>query len=193
MKLIITIFAVLCMFFSTLGTSAQTAETFTQQERDQKSAQIEIQIKESKDFAADNKGLDTGFKIFLLLFALAAAFGTAYVATLDKAVPPPMPLKLFNAVAAALTVALTGFASTQFDFAKRQTVWRERSIQLEACQDILRYTNPPKQDFIAQLTEVRKLGDETPVNQLNVSCAPYKKALPTDGAAPKSPASAASK
>ena len=195
-----SLFTVLCFIWTLLlapNIAAQTPESFAPQALEEKIAEIDLEIKDSKKYALVNQGWDTTIKITLLFLAIAAAAGTAYVAAQPKESTPLVGLKIFNAISATLTAALTTFAFTQFDFGKRQTVWRERSIQLAGCRDVLRYTNPVPEKFIAQLTEVLKLGDGTALNQLTASCAPGTKSAGAGagagGTVPKPAASAASR
>lgn len=191
MKALVTALCLIWLILFTQDAAAQAQDSFTPQAREEKVAEINFEIGESKRYALVNQGWDTGIKITLLFLAIAAAAGTAYVAAQPKETTTPVGLKIFNAISATLTAALTTFAFTQFDFGKRQTVWRERSIQLASCRDILRYTNPQPQQFIAQLTDVLKLGDGTALNQLTASCAPGIKSAAASTAS-KPAASAAS-
>lgn len=150
-------------------------DSFSQEQKADEIKKLQADIEYSKRMAGVNQGWDITFKIALLVLAIAAAGGTAYLASLGQ-VTAPSWLKISNLVLTSATAALTTFAYTQFDFAKRQTVWRERAVQLESCQDSLRYLNPNPEKFLGQVKDIRKWGDSTAVTELTAGCIDSRKA-----------------
>jgi hypothetical protein len=166
-------------------------DSFSQEQKADEIKKLQTDIDHSRKIAGVNQGWDISFKVALLVLAIAAAGGTAYLAALGQ-VTPPSWLKISNLVLTSATAALSTFAYTQFDFAKRQTVWRERTVQLESCQDALRYLNPNPEEFLRQVKDIRKWGDSTAVTELTAACIGSRKG-PTVPASANQPAAPASK
>ena len=182
----------ICTLFFAISPSALAEESFSQEQKQEESAKLRAEIEESKTNSSINQGWDITFKIGLLVIALVALGGSGYAATFDKTITPGW-LKAANIFATGAIAALSTFSSTQLDFSKRQAVWRERAIQLESCEDALKYLNPNKEDFLRQTKTIITYGDKTVLTDMKASCIQEKRTGTAPGSAPSSPSPAASR
>ena len=105
---------------------------------------------------------DLGFKIGLLVLAVLSVIAASTIAIKYKEHPAPPWLSIFNACAAALVTALSGFAFTQINFGTRALTYETKRNEYGAIIDELTYFNPKKSDVFAKLRTIHSWSDSNP-------------------------------
>lgn len=166
-------FCISSFVFIPRACAEKSTNIFTESERTELSKSIQSEVKLSKDNISINQGFDIGFKILLFIISALAAGGAARISALG-ATPPPTWLKTTNLTLTSLTTLITVLAFTQFDFAKRQTIWNTRYQALDACTITLRFAQPDKENFLRQLEEIKRWNDYSDPSNLTASCNPKR-------------------
>jgi len=109
-----------------------------------------------------NSCWDLGFKIGLLVLALLSVIAASTIASKYKDKAAPSWLSIFNACAAALVTALSGFAFTQINFGARALTYETKRNEYGAIIDELTYFNPKKSDVFAKLRIIHSWSDSNP-------------------------------
>lgn len=133
--------------------------SFDNDARAQLIAELQNEIEVARRWSRHNQGWDVGFRVGLLLLGLAIVVCSG-IAT-SELFENPKPWSLVSTILAGVSAVISGFAFTDFSFAKRQRLWEKKANSLRSLRDELRFANPEVDAFRKRLDEVRSWGDHT--------------------------------
>jgi hypothetical protein len=137
-------------------------ESFTADEKAALLSSLTTWIKEAQHWAHFYQAWDITFKVLVTVLAVAAAFGSAAVASHYKR-RAPLWLIIFNTSASALIAALSAFAFTQLNFSSRERTYETKDFEFGSLRDQLTYySHIKKADVFEKLRIIHSWGDTNP-------------------------------
>jgi cytochrome c556 len=154
------------------------AASFSPEERADLLKEIKEEQTQVAKYARINHGWDVFFKVVLLLLSVTAVVGAGCAATYGNEQVPRW-LRVFNIASTGLVTLLSGFANTDFNLSQRRALCQKKADAFHESAQLLRYTDPDKEQFLKKLESIRALNDLTqPISQPNNAASPMKCAPP---------------
>lgn len=157
---------------SVISAATPPGNGFSKEDKEQLQSAINVEMDQAEKRRYRNSAYDTFFKVLILVVTLAITiFSTLATKITGKRKDQ---LSLASAILAACATVLSGFAFNQFDFSKRQQIYRTKKDELIKLGIELRYSDPNKERFLQRYNEVRSWNDDVPLNKLIQSETPSK-------------------